>query len=158
MRAASLNPAPALRGIHCLRWEVFQGKRLGWKNPPWIPLGEEERSPKPRHDPEPPGTGDSLCGGGGLDAPVGGEGPVLPSVGPEGAFLGVLVDLQLVGLLVTLLVLVGREIHPCRAEADGGRGGGGTHTPEGGPQPTSGRSGCRESRENPTEQTSRSPG
>lgn len=42
-----------------------------------------------------------------MDAPVGGEGPVFPSVGAEGTFLGVLVDLQLVGLLVTLLVLVG---------------------------------------------------
>lgn len=57
-----------------------------------------------------------LGGGGALEATVGSEGPVLPRAGPEGTLLGVLADLHLEGLLVALLVLVGRQIHAWERE------------------------------------------
>lgn len=60
------------------------------------------------------GWGGCLLGGGcALQATIGSQGPVLPSRGAEGAFPVFTTDLHLEHLLVTFLILIGRQVHTC---------------------------------------------
>lgn len=60
----------------------------------------------------------SLGGGRGLHAPGGRQRPVLARVGAEGTLPRVPVDLQLEGLLVSLFVLIGRQVHSCKGRPE----------------------------------------
>lgn len=78
-----------------------------------VPGGGGKGQAGPPPVPRPPGraslgvVGHSLGGGCGLHAPSGRQRPVLARVGAEGALFGVTVNLQLEGLLVGLLILIG---------------------------------------------------
>lgn len=63
------------------------------------------------------GWGSLLGGGCALQATIGSQGPVLPSRGAEGALPVLTTDLHLEHLLVTFLILIGRQVHTCMGGA-----------------------------------------